>query len=255
MLRLFFFFVIFASVTVEARVFNYKDASLAAFIRGTGGTSGVNQDPFANSSGVDTSVSGKISYAYSGELGAVIGLGDSMNLRIGAEGIQHHPLKEAKGSSPTDVERFTMESSVFVFNPNLTLEFFAAHSGSLRYYGSVGVGYAMIDVENRYTMSPTNDLSVNTDFNEKMYATSTSYQVAAGLETLFVDNVTFAADVGYRYLKAASLKYRGDVNNFVAAPGTALKDAEVLNHDGSARSLDLSGFFVGVAFRFYLHFL
>ncbi|MGE4130854.1 MAG: hypothetical protein AB7F86_04415 [Bdellovibrionales bacterium] len=246
--------LVFAASSAQARVFSFKESGLGMFLRGTGGTSAVGDDPFAKSSGSDTSVSGKTSYAYSGELGVVFGLGSMVNLRLGAEVIQHHPVKETSGKNSSDIERFQLDSSTFIFNPNLTMEVIFHQEGNTRYFGELGVGNSEVTVENRYTMTSTgtSELGV-TDFNEKLSATALSYHVAAGLETLFTDTVTFVAQVGYRILTVDSLKYKGDVNNIVSPSGAAKGD-KALKNDGTARSLDLSGVFVGVAFRFWLHF-
>jgi len=237
----------------EARVFNYKDSGLAAYIRGTGGLSAVAKKPFAKSSGTDTSVDGESKYVYSGEIGGMFRFGGNANLRIGAELIQHRPVKEASGTSAAGNERFTMDSSVFVFNPNITLEYVYSGAGNLRYYAAFGVGLADVTVENRYTMTTqgTTDLGVGS-FNEKMAASTTSGHFMIGLETLFVDNATFSLDVGYRHLPVKSMKYKGDVANIV---GGGTKGADALNHDGSKRSMDLGGLMVGVGFRFYMNFL
>jgi opacity protein-like surface antigen len=244
----------FFAAPAEARVFNYKDSTLAMFLRGTGGTSNLGDAPFGDSCGTDTEISEGSKYSYSGELGLLIGLG-SVNLKLGAEALQHRPVAEGKGKNSSDVERFSLDSSTFVFNPNVAIEIVLDGAGNTRYFASGSVGYAMVDVENRYTMTATGttDLGVS-DFNEKMIGTGMSATLGGGLESLFTDNVTFTLEGGYRYLKVAKLTYRGDVNNIVK-PAGASKGEEALNHDGTSRALDLSSFFVGVSFRFYLHFL
>lgn len=247
--------LLWIAAPAEARVFNYKDSNLAMFLRGTGGTSNLGDAPFGDSCGADTEISEGSKYSYSGELGLLIGLGGTANLKFGAEALQHRPVSEGKGKNASDVERFSLDSSTFVFNPNLAIEIVLDGAGSTRYFASGSVGYAMVDVENRYTMTATgtSDLGVS-DFNEKMSGTGMSATLGGGLETLFTDNVTFTLEGGYRYLKVKKLTYRGDVNNIVK-PAGASKGDEALNHDGTSRALDLSSFFVGVSFRFYLHFL
>lgn len=244
-----------SSAVSQARVFNFKDSGLGVFLRGTGGLSSVSDEPFGKSSGVDTSMDDESKYQYGGELGAVFGIGDSVNLRIGAEVMRHHPVK-GSGRNPSDQERFELESSTFVFNPNLALEFLFKQSQATRMYVQLGVGYAMVDVENRYDMTSTGtaELGGIDDFNEKMSGVAPSYLLGVGMETQALDNVTLSLEGGYRYIKVSELKYTGDVNNIVSPAGAA-KDAPALNHDGSQRELDLGGFFVGAALRFYLHFL
>lgn len=68
---------------------------------------------------------------------------------------------------------------------------------------------------------------------------------------LFTDNVTFHADIGYRYLEFEGLKYNSTVTNFL---GSVSKGQTASNHSGGHRKLSLSGPFVGIGFRFYLSY-
>lgn len=252
-----FAFLIFAvlAVPAQARVFNYKDSGLAAYLRGTGGFSKVNQEPFAHSSGgADIEEGSHLNYG--GEIGFLFGLSANLHMRVGAEVIQARPVSQAKGTNSSDAELFSLDSSVFVFNPNVTFEYVYSGAGNLRFFSAVGAGLADITVENRYTMTATGTSAFGgvQDFNEKMSAQTTSGHFLIGLETLFLDNVTFTADVGYRYMPVKELKYKGDTNNIVS-PGGVTKGSTVYNEDGSKRTMDLGGLFAGIAFRFYLNFL
>jgi opacity protein-like surface antigen len=242
------------SAASEARVFSYKDAGLSVLLRGTGGMSSVSDAPFGQSSGVDTTMDDQSKYQYGGELGMVLALNDKTNLRLGAEVMKHHPVR-GSGKNPAEQERFELESSTFVFNPNLAFEFLFKQGQSSRFFVQLGVGYAMVDVENRYDMNSTGtaELAVD-DFNEKMSGSAPSYMAGVGMEFQALDNVALSFEAGYRYCKIAELKYTGDFNSIVAPTGTHKGDP-ALNHDGSQRELDLGGAFVGAALRFYLHFL
>ncbi len=238
-----------------ARVFNFKNSGTGVMLRGSGGMSSVGKDPYGNSSGTGTSIADETKYNYSGELGLIFGMGENCNLRIGAEVIQHHPIKEGHGKDSSDTELFQLDSSTFVFNPNLAMEFFLESGQSTRFFAQGGLGYAMVDVENRYTMTApgTSAFGVG-DFNEKMSGTGLSVMVGAGFETTLIDNVTFSIDGGYRYIKVAELKYTGDVNNIVSPSGTSKGDT-ALKGDGTKRELNLGGLFIGASLRFYLNFL
>ncbi len=225
-------------------------------MRGIGGLSAVGQEPFGNSSGQDTSVDGETKFSYGGELGFQIGFGSNLNLRMGAEVIQHRPVKDAKGTNSSGTERFELDSNVFIFNPNFTFEYAYATSGATKMYMGAGMGYANITIENRYTMTATgtSELGGVTDFNEKIEGTSTSFHVLTGIETTFVDNSTLSLDVGYRYLRTKELKYKAPANNIVSPGGVAEGDI-VRNHDGTDRSMDLGGLYFGMTLKFYLNFL
>ncbi len=238
-----------------ARVFNFKDTGLGVMLRGTGGLSSVDKDPYGDSSGSSTEIDEQTKYNYGGELAAVWGMGQNYNLRLGAEVMQHHPIKEGHGKNAAGTDRFQFDSSTFVFNPNIAAEIFLEAGSKFRFFAQAGVGYAMVDVENRYTMTATgtSELGVGS-FNEKMSGTGMSYLVGAGFEALMLDNVTISVDGGYRYIKITELKYTGDVNNIVAPAGAAKGDT-ALKNDGTKRELNLGGLFVGASLRFYLNFL
>lgn len=240
-----------ASPGAHARVFDYKSSGVAAYFRGTGGLTNLNKDAFDKADGAGTKVSGSSMLAYGGEIGAMLNFGPNFHMRLGLEVMQPAGLSGATGSSPSGIERFKLDSSVFVFNPNVTFEYIYMNKGGLRFYSAAGVGYADVSVENKYTKSPTSDLSV-ASYNEKLGGTSLSGVFLMGMETLFVDNVTFALDAGYRYMPISSLQYKNDVTGF---NGSAAKGADALDINGKKRSLDLGGFIVGASFRFYFNFL
>lgn len=239
------------AVGAHARVFDYKESGLAGYIRGTGGLTNLDKDAFDKASGTDTKVSGSSAYAYGGEFGMMFGFAPNFHMRLGLEVMQPSGLSGAKGSSPAGVERFKLDSSVFVFNPNATFEYVYKTKGAFRFYGAAGVGWADVTVENKYAMSASTDLPT-ANYSEKLGGSAMSAVFLTGFETLFVDNVAFALDLGYRYMPIASLKYKGDVTGFT---GAGTKGADALDANGEKRKLDLGGFILGASFRFYLNFL
>lgn len=237
----------------QARVFDYKDSGIAPYIRGTGGLSQLNQDAFANSSGNST-VNGSSKYNYGAEIGLMLGLSQDVHFRLGAEIIQESPVN-GQGVDSSGSALYTINSTVFIFNPNAALEFVLNKKGNTRFYFQLGAGYANVAVTNAYTMTSAGQTALGVgSFTENLYANTISGNAGFGMETLFTDNVTFLADLDYRYLPVTSLKYKSGVTNIVSPSGVSA-GAPVVNGDGSARKLNLSGIYAGVAFRFYLKFL
>ncbi len=236
-----------------ARVFDFKDAALAPYMRGTGGLSSLAQDPFGNSSGTSTTIAGTTQYNYGGELGMLLGLSPVFHIRLGAEVLQENPVV-ADGLNAAGNSRFSLNSSVFVFNPNVAFEYVYSIKGNVRFFAEFGVGYANVTVVNDYKMTPTgtSELGVS-DFKETMAKNVISGTAGMGMEMMFTDNVTFLVDVGYRYLPVSSLTYKAPVSNIVKPSGVQSGDT-VLNADGSKRSFNLGGLYGGVGFRFYLNF-
>ena len=238
----------------EARVFNFKDTSLAAYVRGNFGMSSVGKDAFKDSSGAGTRIDGSSRFAYGGEFGAMLPFGPDFHLRLGAEIIQHQGV-DAPGVNSAGDELFQLQSSVFVFNPNVTAEYAYRTGARLRYYMAAGVGYADITVENKYRMTGAGagEFGVG-DHTEKLTAQTLSGHVLLGFETMFVDSTTLSFDVGYRYLPVAALKHKTSESTIVH-PGGTEKGADADNHDGGTRKLNLGGPYAGMTLKFYLNFL
>lgn len=239
----------------QARVFNWKEATLAAYVRGTGGTSALGKNAFAASLGTGESVDATSALSYGGEIGAFFAFTPSVHVRIGAELLQSRSVGQAPGVNASGTELYRLNSTVSAFNPNVTLEFSRSSVGILRYFGYLGAGYATASVQNQFTMTAagTSADGVN-DFNEVMAGHAISGALGAGAEILFTDNATCVLDIGYRYMRFSNLKYTGDATTINPSAGVQKGDA-VLGTDGQPRVLDLSGVTVGVAFRFYLNFL
>ena len=246
--------ILFSSHSLHARVFDFKSASTAPYIRGTGGTDPMGQDAFIHSSGSGTEIKSKSNYNYSGEVGVSLGFADAVNLRLGAELVSAIPVSNASGTNSTSgAERFLLNSNLTVFNPNVTFEILFHQRQTYRFYSLLGVGYAIANLTNSYKMTTpgTSELGVN-DYDEKAIGKSVSYTVGVGFETTFADNVTMSLDTGYRYLQFQNLTHTGAGKTI--AQGTVAEGDILKNSDGSARRLDLGGPYVGITFRFYLNF-
>lgn len=237
----------------HARVFNWKEATLAAFVRANGGATSLGKHAFADSLGDGEAVDASSRLNYGGEIGVLLAPGPFFHVRVGAELLQYRPISEAAGVDPGGTEMYRLDSSVSVFNPNVTLEFAGMPKGTLRYYGYVGAGYADVTVENKFRMTIAGASAHGVgDFNELLSGQTLSATAGGGVEILFNDNVTCALDLGWRYLRVSSLKYKGDA---ATIRGNVTKGEAALNPSGEPRTLDLSGLTVGVGFRFYLNFL
>lgn len=243
--------LIIAGHEASARKFSFNSEDMAAFFRGTGGLSAVDQDAFDKSSGAATSLSSeKSSFNYGVELGFLLKIHETLNLRLGAEILQAK-VSEVKGKNASGTELFTLESDIFAFNPMANLEFAWGASETSRFIGYLGFGLASVRLDNKYEMTTTgtSELSQNS-FTEKSEGSFVNGVVGVGWEGLFVDNVTAMVDVGYRFLDVNKLKHSAD--NPVMGGGTASKGSEVTNADGSQRTFDLGGPYIGLSFRFYI---
>jgi hypothetical protein len=245
--------VILFSWSASARVFDMKDLNFAPYVRGTFGPSEMGKEAYVHAGGTGTDTTGTVPYNYSGELGFVWRVTQSVNLRVGAEIMQSSPVTNATGSSGAGVTYYTVDSNIFVFNPNLAIEIVLKHWKEDRLFLDFGAGYATVSLKNSYTMTTagTAALSSLTDFTENGTGTAIPVLMSVGYEYHFADRAMLFTELGYRYFKVTSLDHTGNEKT-IAEPNGNNKGDPLLNSNGSHRAFDLSGFFAGLSFRFYL---
>jgi hypothetical protein len=237
------------SGAADARVFSFEKENMAAYLRASAGTNSADQDAFVHSSGTGT-VFGEegTKYSFSGEMGAQMSMG-SLNVRLGIEALRPKEVL-IDGNNAGGSKLFTLTSEIFVWGPTLSLEYVYSSIGSVRFYSYVGGTYMMVDMDNQYDMTAAGTLAYGAnDYTEKGSATGYSSQAGLGFETMFVDNVTFSMDFGYRYLVVKDLKHK---HNETTIQGAVTKGDPMINDNGTERAFDLSGFTVGATFRFYI---
>lgn len=242
------------ALPASARVFSFQKEHVAAYVRGSIGTNVMHQDAFASASGNQTTFGDDESiFIFTGELGAQFSFGP-VGFRLGFETIRPKEV-EIAGKNSSGQELFTLNSEVFAYGPTAAFEYNYRALSSIRFFVFLGVTYAMIDMDNRYQMTAqgTSTYPSITNFTEKGEGTAFAINGGFGLETAFVDNVTFALDIGYRHMPVSKLKHRHPNTTF--AQGAVNKGDEVKNADGTARAFDMSGFAISAAFRFYISFL
>lgn len=233
-----------------ARVFSFEKENLASYFRGSGGLSRVSSDAFSRSSGSDTKFSDEVSYGFGGEVGVMLSVKSLMSLRLGIELLQPNPLKEIKGKDAVGTELMSLTSRIFVVNPMATVDIYFFKHPTYRGFFFVGAGLAKVTLKNEYAFTAASTYGV-TDYTEKSEASLISAHTGVGIETLFVDNVTAAIEMGYRHMPVSDLKYSSDVTT-ISGPRT--QGASLVNDDGNKRTLDLSSWFIGFSCRFYIDF-
>lgn len=234
----------------QARVFDFKSEILGSYFRGTGGLSLVDEDAYANSSD-SLQFNDGADYNFSGEIGFLFNFRPTLSFRLGFEVLKTNSVEAIKATNSAGTEMYKVTSSVLVLNPIATMEIHIPITNQTRFTGFLGTGLSGVTVDNEYTQVGGS----LPDFEEKMEGSLISYHTGVGFETLFVDTVTIMAELGYRYMPISELKYKHDVAQILSQPGSAVKGATVLNDDSSKRSLDMSGFFIGLGCRFYIDFI
>jgi hypothetical protein len=246
------------AVPTQARVFSFQDNWVSAYLRGTGGPSQVGDSAYADTSGDLTSFDGsEPDFNFSGELGFAFMLGDKFALRIGIEGLRSKGVEATGNSVLLSSKHMDVESVVSSFNTLLTAEYEFAERDGLRYFWFGGGGYGKAKVTNDYTTTGVAIAEYGggtpTSYKEAWYQNVMTYHFGVGMETYMLDNVTFNLEAGYRYMPINKF-YSEDSQTVLrgGAPSSVSKGATVMDNNGSQVELDMSGFFVGVAFRFYI---
>lgn len=255
MIRALATFALFALIgsQASARVFNLNDRSFATYFGGGIGPSNLSRQPWGKScsNGANICSTDKSTkYNYSGEFGALFA-GTKMNFRLGVEFLLPQHMSEVQGTNASSgASLFTLDSTTRAIIPKATIELVAWKTKltSLIFGGSVG--YAMVTMENDYTMTATGTAQLGTgSFNEKGKGTATSGEGFVGFEFVFSDNVTLMTTLGYRYLVVNRLTHASATK--VIGGGTVAEGDLVTNEDGTARTLNLSSANAGLNFRFY----
>ena len=243
--------VVFGASQAQAKVFSYNNQTFAAFVRGGSGLSRLGQDAYVHSSGASTVFADDpVKFNLFGEVGLQIAMG-SVNMRLGLEALRpKETLIEGKNSSGTSL--FTLTSGVFAYSPSVTFEFIYSVLGGVRFYSFLTASYSFVTLDNKYEMTAagTTAFSPATSYTEKADGSAFGGMLGLGFETVFVDNATFSLDFGYRHLVVDNFKHKADgtvIGDMVAKGDT------VMNHNGSARKLDLGGVSMGAIFRFYIN--
>ena len=175
----------------------------------------------------------------------------SVATRLGLELIRPKSIVEHEAKNPAGTVLYSVDSEILGINPILTFEWSFIKSKESKVYAFAGGGLSVTRMQNTFTMTADgiSELGVSSDFIEKGVANDVAGHIGFGFEILMVDNVTFMSEVGYRSLIARTFKSSTTTTSFVGA----IAEGDVLkNHDGKDRSVDLSGPFVGIGFRFYL---
>jgi hypothetical protein len=233
-----------------ARKFDFKSEYIATHFGGTFGNSILADNAYGPSSGTGTSVDKQVQSTASGQIGFVLSL-KKFNIRLEAEYLMPRAMEGVTGTDAAGNQLFSLNSRVTALIPSATLELVAHETPTSKILFGVGYGIASVSLENAYTMTAAGKtaLGVTSDFTEKASGTAPMWQGYLGYEVLFTDTTTALLHIGYRQLQVTSLQSTEAATAIVGAesPGN-----DLINSNGSKRSFDLGGPFIGCQFRFYI---
>lgn len=242
------FLFVLAPLFAQARVFNIDRETAAAYFMMTGAGSQMGTNALNGESGAGVSFSGGTNYNYSGEFGFLYSR-PFASLRFGFEIFKPSLLNSAATSSATDL--YTAQSDIMGYAPKISLEVNLNRGGTYRSFIAVMAGAASLTLKNDYVLTSAGQSAYSgvTDHSIEAKGSGTLLAATLGYEGLLSDTTTIFVEFGYRQLKFDSLKYTKDVTTF---SGAKTSGDTLVNATGAARSLDFSGGFIGLGFRFFL---
>jgi hypothetical protein len=235
----------------QARVFDMNKETFGPYFRVSGGTSTLGKTAFEDATGGDETFASEVAMTYSGEFGFLWAT-KPINLRVAAEMIQPTALLKNKASNAAGDELYSLDSKVSaILLPKVALEFNLRQRQNFRIFAGAAAGMATVTLSNAYTFTSAGQTAFSgiSDYTESAKGTLYSAEGFIAFESLLSDTTTFCFDLGYRALKAPTLKFTEDA---ATIQGAKAAGDNLTNADGNDRAIDLSGVYLGLAFRFYL---
>ena len=233
-----------------ARVFSYKDVTVGTMLRGSAGTVHIADAAYGKGMGDSTSFEAQPDYGLSGEFGLVFN-GEFTNFVISGEYLTPTAMIGIEGKQNGSTKLMTVDSNVYAGIAWAGLEFKMRRRTKSQIIFGVYGGAVQATINNGVVMTSSGLTRYpSSDARYLEHATGFGYAGKAllGWEFLFTDNVTLMFEAGYRYGLVPLLTLDSDLQG---VNGSAAKGAQLKNSDNSGRSLDLSGYFGGMNFRFY----
>lgn len=237
------------SSSASARVFNINKETFAAYFNMTAGGSMIGTSALNGEAAANITYSGDVNYNYTGEFGFVYSR-PAANLKFGFEILK--PLNLAGSSASNGSELYTADSEILGYVPKLSAEINLQATNIYRSFLSLTAGAANITLKNAYDLTAAGQAaypSVAAQHDIEAKGAATLLSAGLGYEGLLSDTTTIVAEFGYRSLKFDSLTYAKSTTTF---SGSHNSGDQVLKTSGDKRSLDLSGAYISIGFRFYL---
>jgi hypothetical protein len=249
-LRIILFVLLVLPLSLQARVFNINDETIATTVKGAWSPSSVLQNHFADTSGADITIDDAVNFNLGGEIGLVF-TAPRAAFRLSIESIHPNPIVAKSGTNSAAQKMFAFDSDISVLLPKADIDFTIKSGDTWRIFFSLGGGVGTLSYKNSYALTAAGQTAFAglVDFSEEGTSTATMMEGAINFEHLFTDTTTIVFELGYRQLKFDSMIFSKNVTSFT---GAHRKGDVVLNADSTAKQVDFTGFAGGICFRFYL---
>jgi opacity protein-like surface antigen len=254
-LRLALCLVISGSVPSRAwsRVFDIKKETIGSYLKTDYTQSALGTELYSLSSGTNTRFAAAgVDYHSAFELGFIYTI-KVISLRLGIETVRSKPLTLMSGTDAGGVELMSIDSSVSTVAPTFHLDLNLLQTNLTRFYMGIGVGQVILKVLNNYTFTSAGQAAFPgiANYNEQIQAQFVSGVFTLGFEFAFADTTTMSLEVGYRTLSGTQLTHQAAIPQTIDGGAISVGDP-AKNSDGSDRAVNMTGPFIGIAYRFYV---
>ena len=244
-----FLAVLLLSFLAEARVFDMNSEKFAAYFRGNYGPTSIGKGAFEKASAFNETYNNELKTITAGEFGFVYAA-SFMNTKFAIEVIRPPSLKGTNATDANDNSLYSLDSDISAVIPKIGFEFNLKKWKAARLFLNSNFGTGTLILSNAYTFTTAGTaLTGKTDFTEEGRSTSTMIEGNLGIEFLMFDTTTMTLDIGYRSLKFTTITHNRTASTLM---GDKVKGDPMLNTDGTAREIDLSGAYASLGFRFWL---
>ena len=224
---------------------------VATYFHGSGTWGGIGQNAFNLSSGNTTVFTNQSEYDWGAEFGLAFA-SPKFVFRVGIQAVAPHLLSGIAGADSSGNVLMNLTSTVTSYGPVAYVEMGLSADSNSRWSLILGGGVQTVTVNNNYTLTVPGQTAypkVSSAFVEEGQTYAYMGDIGTSYEFLMVDSVTMILDAGYRYLYASGFKEDRSANTFL---GSVNSGDPMVNSDGSNRTINLGGPWVGLGLRFYI---
>jgi hypothetical protein len=232
-----------------ARQFDLKAQKIATYFKVDAGTAAEGSSLYSTSSGAQTNFSQAVAANFGGEIGLLF-TSPIFGARLGIEILNPVKVGGASGTNASGSQLMTVDSSILGWGPSFHLENYFGVSSVQRFFLSLGASYLSMTTTNAYQLTPAGQAAYPgiANYTETGTASGMDYTASLAWEFGFSDWATMCIEGGYRYVVLGALTEKSDVAGFT---GNQTAGSALVNQNGSPRTLNLTGPFAGIGFRFY----
>ncbi|MCB0348444.1 MAG: hypothetical protein KDD37_06385 [Bdellovibrionales bacterium] len=241
--------ILLFAANAQARVFNFQNEHFAPYFRGSIGLSTLGDSAYGGASGTSTKFSETPDYNYTGEAGFLFTTA-RIGFTFGVEFLTSSKLStEGNTSSGTKLMDLDSKVSGTILKGGILWHY---KVGTMyRAYIALNGGLADLKMKNNSELTAAGTTAYSlTTVDEVAVAQSVLAEMLFGFEFNLADVTTMIVEGGYRSLKVDKWEYDGSGTNFL---GAYTDGGTVLNHDGTKRQSNLSGWLLAIGFRFYIN--